>query len=301
MNDAIAVGVDAGGTSTVAALSRGGRFERVTRGGPANASSQGVAAAAGTILETIRELSGAEQPQALYLAAAGAGNAETAGALEDALHAAFPAARLTVADDARCALRAAIPDGPGAVLIAGTGSVAYAENGEARVRVGGAGYLLGDEGSAFAIGLGALKLLARVYDARAECDETTAFAARAFEAQDRASLLAALYRIPLDVAKVASLAPSVIAFAGKGNRAATKLVQNAAQDLGELVKAAVRQAGLMQASPAIAFAGGLLRENSLLSFLLETRVQGDLPGASIVRLRGEPAHAALRFAEAMLE
>ncbi|MGP6191239.1 MAG: BadF/BadG/BcrA/BcrD ATPase family protein [Vulcanimicrobiaceae bacterium] len=299
MNDAIAVGVDAGGTSTVAALSRGGR-ENVARGGPANASSRGAAAAARTIVETVRELAGCEQPAAIYVAAAGAGNAATAQVLEDALQAAFPTARLAVDDDTRCALRAAIPEGPGAVLIAGTGSVAYAESGDARVRVGGAGYLLGDEGSAFAIGLAALKLLSRVYDERAPGDETTALAARAFDAPDRAALLAAVYGVPLEVAKVASLAPSIIAFAGKGNRAASKIVQATAQDLGELIRAALRGAGLTQASPAIAFAGGLLRENSLLSFLLETRVQGDIPGASIVRLREEPVHAALRFAEAML-
>ena len=99
---------------------------------------------------------------------------------------------------------------------------------------------------------------------------------------------------------MAALAPSVVALADTGDRTATKIVQTAAQDLGELVKAAIRQAELLQASPAIAFAGGLLRENSLLSFLLETRVLGDVPGATIVRLREEPAHAALRFAEAML-
>jgi N-acetylglucosamine kinase-like BadF-type ATPase len=300
MNDAIAVGVDAGGTSTVAALSRGGHFERVTRGGPANASSRGIDAAALTIRETVRELTGVEQPEALYVAAAGAGSGETAVALEASLRAAFPAARLAVDDDTRCALRAAIPEGPGAVLIAGTGSVAYAENGETRVRAGGAGYLLGDEGSAFALGLAALKLLVRTYDGRATADETTALAERAFAAHDRASLLAAIYAGPLDVAQVAALAPSVVAFAGKGNRAATKLVQSAAQDLGELVKAVLARAGLLSASPAIAFAGGLLRENSLLSFLLETRVQGDVPGASIVRLRDEPVRAALRFAEALL-
>ncbi|MFZ1124038.1 MAG: BadF/BadG/BcrA/BcrD ATPase family protein [Candidatus Baltobacteraceae bacterium] len=300
MTDALAAGVDAGGTSTVAAVSRGGSFERLARGGPANATSRGPAAAAQTILETLRELIGAERPAALYVAAAGAGSAPTAAALEAALRAAFPGTRLAVEDDTRCALRAAIPSGPGAVLIAGTGSVAYAENGATRVRVGGAGHLLGDEGSAFAIGLAALKLLARVYDGRIEAEATTALAAQAFAAPDRPALLAALYRPPLDVARIASLAPGVVALADEGNRAAAKLVQGAARDLAELLEAAVRRAGLAQSSPALAFSGGLLRENSMLSFLLETRVQGEIPGASIVRLREEPVRAALRFAEALL-
>jgi N-acetylglucosamine kinase-like BadF-type ATPase len=220
--------------------------------------------------------------------------------LTGALAAAFPTTeRIAVEDDARAALRAVIPEGPGVVLVAGTGSVAYGENGDIRVRTGGAGYVLGDEGSGFAIGLAALKLLARTFDGRAKPDETTALAARAFDAEDRDALFGAIYRERLDVARVAGLAPSIIAFAGKGNRASTKIVQSAALELGDLLRSAVQQCGLADASPVVGFSGGLLRENSLLSFLLETRVTNEIPGASVLRARDEPARAALRFAEGL--
>jgi len=300
MGERIAVGVDAGGTATVAALSRDGVYESSVRGGPANPTSLGVPAAAAEIAATVRELVEDLDPATLFVAAAGAGREAVRAALEAALRAAFPqTSGVSVEDDTRVALRAAIPEGPGAVLVAGTGSVAFAERGETRVRAGGAGYLLGDEGSAFALGFAAVRLLARVYDGRAADDETARLAARALDAHDRDALLAAVYGAPLDVARIAALAPSILAFAGKGNRASTKLVQGAAGDLAELLLGVVRRAGLADASPALAFAGGLLRENSLLSFLLETRVTNDVPGASIVRLRDEPARAALRFAEAL--
>ena len=206
---------------------------------------------------------------------------------------------LAVEDDLRIALRAAIPQGPGVVLIAGTGSVAYAEHGDKHVRVGGDGYVLGDEGSAYAIGLAALKLLARTFDGRAKPDETTALVARHFNVEDRDGLLDAIYNAPRDVAFVAALAPSILGFAGKGNRASTKIVQGAAQELGDLIRHAVRESGLSDASPTIAFAGGLLRENSLLSFLLETRTVNETAGAAIVRSSEEPVRAALRFAESL--
>jgi N-acetylglucosamine kinase-like BadF-type ATPase len=301
MNDRLAVGVDAGGTSTVAAASQGGKPGSVVRGAPANPSSIGCERSAANIAATVREATGGEAPAALYVGAAGAGSAEVARRLETALREAFPETQyLTVTGDVECALRAAIPEGPGIVLIAGTGSVAYAENGAKRVRAGGYGYLAGDEGSAFAIGFAAVKLLARTYDGRAHADETTALAARALDCSDRDSLLAALYAAPIEVAKIAALAPSIVGFAGKGNRASTRIVQGAALELGDLLRNAALQAGLAEASPAIAFAGGLLRENSLLSFLLENRVTNEIPGAAIVRLRDEPASAALHFAEAML-
>jgi N-acetylglucosamine kinase-like BadF-type ATPase len=221
--------------------------------------------------------------------------------LERALRLSFPKTKhFSVAGDVESALRAALPAGPGIVLIAGTGSVAYAENGERRARVGGFGYLAGDEGSAFAIGLAAAKLLARAFDGRARADETTGLVERVLACNDRDGLIAALYERPLDVPKIAAMAPSIIGFAGKGNGASTKIVQAAAHELGDLVRAAAQQTDLADGSPPVAFAGGLLRANSLLTAVLETHVTNELPGAAIVRLREEPVRAALRFAETML-
>lgn len=297
----LAIGVDAGGTSTVAASSVDGSFETSVRGEPANASSRGTARACDAIVATIRAIARARTPAAIFIAAAGAGRDDVREPILAAVRAAYPTlgARAIVEDDTRVALRAGIAHGPGVVVIAGTGSVAYAENGERRARVGGAGYLLGDEGSAFAIGMAALRLLARTYDARARADETTALVERTLGADSRETLLAATYGAPLDVARIASLAPTIVAFAGKGNRASTKIVQGAALELGDLVRAAIAQTGLAEESPGIVFSGGLLRENTLLSFLLETRVNNETPGAYVVRSRDEPARAALAFAEAI--
>jgi len=301
MNDLIAVGVDAGGTATVAALSRGGRLQSTARGGPANPSSLGTFAAAAEIAAAVREVTAGATAHALFVAAAGAGRDSAREDLLASLRLTFPQIRhVAVEDDTRVALRAALPDGPGIAIIAGTGSVAYAENGPTRVRIGGSGYVLGDEGSAFAIGLAAVRMLARVYDGRATADETTEFVARAFDALDRDALLDAVYGAPMDVPRIAALAPNVLALAGKGDRTSTKIVQTAAQDLGELARAAARQSGMQEASPTVVFAGGLLRENSLLSFLLETRITNEIPGAAVMHLRDEPARAALRFAEALL-
>lgn len=305
MQQRIAVGVDAGGTSTVAALARGATFERCVTGEPANASSRGVAVAAAAIVNTVRAVCAGEVPDAIVVGAAGAGRSSIANKIAEALRGEFPAlTALSIGDDARIALRASIPDDAGVVLVAGTGSVAYAENGERRARVGGAGYLLGDEGSAFAIGFSAVRLLVRAFDGRVRSDETTELVKRTFACADRDQLLETIYGTQmLDVARIAALAPSIIAFAGKGNRAATKIVQVAAGELADLVKAAAVQVGLADASPPVALAGGLFRENSLLSLLVETRLTGDIPGAQVVRQRSvggdEAARAALIIAQSL--
>jgi N-acetylglucosamine kinase-like BadF-type ATPase len=293
----ICVGVDAGGTSTVAALSKDGAYVREARGGAANATTIGIDDAADVIIKVIREVLHGETPDAVYAGAAGAGRARVAEGLRELVALAFRGANVVVADDTAIALRAAISDGDGAVLIAGTGSSAYAEHGERAQRVGGLGHLAGDEGSAFWIGMQAVKLYGRVLDGRANRDETTDLVARVLDAPDRERFISALYDAAVQPAKIAAMAPSIVAFADKGNRASTKIVQQAAQELGDLLKSALRAVDLLDKSPAIAFAGGLLRENSLLSFLLETRLIGDIPGLAVVKGGDEPVRGALRLAE----
>jgi N-acetylglucosamine kinase-like BadF-type ATPase len=299
MDEVVAVGVDAGGTSTRALVSCNGEPAGEAQGPGANATTLGVDDAADAILTVVRKALAHRKPAAVVVGAAGAGRAAVADELAALIGSAFPDGRVSVGDDAAIALRAAIPRGPGVVLIAGTGSIAYAENGAHRARVGGLGYLAGDEGSAYAIGLAAVRLYGRVLDGRARSDETTDLVARTLQAPDRDAYLAALYDPPPAPATIAALAPPVLAFAGKGNRAAAKIVQQAALDLGDLVKSAARAAGLLEASPAVALGGGLLAENSLLTFLLETRIVGDLPGASILRGGDPPVAGALRLAEAI--
>jgi N-acetylglucosamine kinase-like BadF-type ATPase len=293
----ICIGIDAGGTSTNVALSKDGALVRETSATAANATTIGIDGAADVIIGAIRRVAEGAQPSAVYVGAAGAGRARIADGLQERITAVFAGAKVVVEDDTAIALRAAIPDGDGAVLIAGTGSIAYAVHGERMCRTGGLGYLAGDEGSAFWIGMQAMKLYGRVLDGRANRDETTDLVARALDAPDRERYLAVLYDAPVQPATIASLAPSIVAFAGKGNRASTKIVQQAAQELGDLLRAALKAVDLNDASPVVAFAGGLLRENSLLSFLLETRLIGDVAGMTIVKGGDEPARAALRLAE----
>jgi glucosamine kinase len=63
------------------------------------------------------------------------------------------------------ALEAAFDTGPGVVVIAGTGSIAYGRNQQgATVRAGGLGFAIGDEGSAHWIGRAAVSAVLRAHD-----------------------------------------------------------------------------------------------------------------------------------------
>jgi N-acetylglucosamine kinase-like BadF-type ATPase len=294
----VVVGVDAGGTATAIAVGGAGEIREI-EGPGANATTLGVDDAADAIVTQVRRALERERVAAIAIGATGAGRPEIAETLRSLVAAAFPHARVVVAHDAAIALRASIPAGPGLVLVAGTGSVAYAENGERRVLVGGLGHVAGDEGSGFAIGMAAVRFYGRILDGRARADALGEVVGRELGAASRDRYLQAIYEGPLPIVRIAALAPQVIALASAGERSATRIVQEAAKELGDLTKSAAVQAGLVDAAPAVAFAGGVLRENSLLTFLLETRIVGDLPGAAIVRGGASAALGALRIAAAL--
>src|SRR5260221_13719645 len=144
----VTIGVDAGGSKTIAALALDGEIVRTVGGPGANPTTLGIDDAADVILRTIRDAAQHHGPEAIYVGAAGAGRAAVARELQGLVAAGYPQAAVHVGDDVEIALRAAIPRGPGIVLIAGTGSVALGaeETGDRLQRVGGLGYLLGGEG-----------------------------------------------------------------------------------------------------------------------------------------------------------
>lgn len=158
MSSSRLLGLDAGGTATRAVLVSGGdvvaRFEE----GPLNLLLHDDAFERLVLL--IRE-SGAT---AAGLGLAGLRGHDAALALEARLRAAT-GADVAVGDDTEAALLGAFRGGPGIVVIAGTGTNAFGRDAQGRAaRVGGHGFLLGDEGGAYWIANQALRVALHSHD-----------------------------------------------------------------------------------------------------------------------------------------
>ena len=291
----VIVGVDAGGTSIECAIAFGG--ETIVRAGDAaNVRTTGIEGAAERIAATVRAGLRAEMFDALTVGAAGAGDPAVASALEAALRRFFPSGAIAVCDDAEIALRAAVPEGDAAALIAGTGSIAYAQIDGRAHRAGGYGYLLGDEGSGFSIGRAALAAMLRWYDGRAAHAELFDAIAARMQVQDAQTLLGRVYGEGDAVPAVASIAPLVLDRASAGERLATKIVQTAALELVDLVKSLAHRGGFQTQELPLVFCGGLFTGNSLLSYLVETRLLADLPLLGPVKSPPPPVQGALELA-----
>ncbi len=169
----------------------------------------------------------------------------------------FAARTVRYCHDATAALAGAIDKRPAGVVIAGTGSAAYAEGtGGDTVRAGGYGHLFGDAGGGFAIARAALAEAMESAD-RGVPTDLGAAALPYFDVPDLRTLAheVSLHRIGRP--QIAGFARVVLDAARFGDPAAAAIVEEAAAAIARLARAiADRLAAPGQPMP-IAFVGGV--------------------------------------------
>lgn len=205
----------------------------------------------------------------------------------------LPAERVALVHDSAAAHAGALHGSPGVVVIAGTGSVGYAVN-EAGLgaRVGGWGYLFGDEGSAFWLARSALGAIM----SDSEGHEPSSLARTALEHFRRPSLRAlarAFYAGEITRTELATFAVPLIAAAVRGDAEGVYWVREAAEQLALLAYAAAGRAGL--GDHDVAFVGGLMRE-PLMRERVARSVRQISPQARLVEAKHDAAVGALLLA-----
>lgn len=272
------VGVDGGGTRTrLVLLDDAGRvLERSTAPATGIDELRSAAESAHRVATAVRELlarsshrtGAAPRVGALWCGLAGAGTTPVQLAFEHALALEDLADRVGVGTDVEAAFEHAFGSEPGWLLVAGTGSVAWARErtGDA-IRVGGWGREFGDEGSAFDLGRQAILAVLRGADGR---DDEPGFAPALQDATgcaDGAALATWARARPKH--DIAALAPLVTHAADRGDARALELVDEALQALEAHVSALDRRAP----RAPLALAGALVDPGGPLRSLLEARLR----------------------------
>jgi glucosamine kinase len=255
-------GVDGGGTRTTLALADDEGRVLARRVGPAGlVDPRRPAATAEMLAILVREAMDAaavgEKPVALCAGLAGVGNESERRQVEAALSASAVAERVRVTSDGEVALEGALGGGPGVLLIAGTGSVAYARAEDGRVeRCGGWGMVVGDEGSAYALGRNGLTAALRAADGRGPRTRLLPLFLEALE-------LAGPRAVPpwagrAEKADVAALAVHVVGAAEAGDEVALRVVEREARELACHALALARRLGPWSGAIPAVFHGGAL-------------------------------------------
>ena len=299
---AIVIGVDGGGTKTrvVVADEKGQWIGDVE--GPGSAVRPGQAEHSADVIATlvVDALRSCEMthvvPKVLCVGVAGVGRDPERQALWQALVSRDLAEEIVVHADASVALDDAFGDGPGVLLIAGTGSVAFGRGPTGTLdRAGGWGPVFGDEGGGAWIGRRALSVVSAASDGREPETALTGAILTAAQVDSVDALIA--WAASATPATLASLAPVVQRTAEAGDLRANAIITLATEELVLHVRALARRLfGDERAALTVALAGGLMAKGSVLRRRVEHRLKSAVPGAQIRSEEVNPARGAVRGA-----
>jgi N-acetylmuramic acid 6-phosphate etherase len=266
----LVLGIDGGGTHTVALLAAVDPSEPVRwrvlgrgRSGPSNVQAVGLGAATRALAEAVeRAFQDAgrlrEPVAAACLGLAGAGRAEEQALVRGWAEAERLAGVVEVMGDAPLLLAAGTPGGWGIALVAGTGSMCWGQAPDGRTaRAGGWGPLLGDEGSAYALVLSALRAITAAADGRAPATALSEQLLSAMGLPHTHALVAAVHGGAWDRARLAGLAALVLDTATRGDAVAAAILRTGARELAAAVRAVIAQLDLPRTGFPLALAGGL--------------------------------------------
>jgi N-acetylglucosamine kinase-like BadF-type ATPase len=299
------LGVDGGASSTICAVcSDDGAVLGIGRGGPSNhilapGGRERARGAVGAALETAlraANLAAVEFRAAQFGMTGITAGTDRARAFAEVVGEVLRARTARVDNDSAIALAGALACGPGVMVIAGTGSVALGLDPAGReARVGGWGYIFGDDGSAFALGRAGVHA---ALHARDGTGPETVLVDRIPPAigMDVQAIPMAFYEGRLDRAQVASLSPVVTAAATAGDVVARRLVDRAATSLADLVAAVIRRLTWPEGATPVAPVGGVFDAGPIVFKPLRLALAAAAPGAVLVPPRYEPAAGALLLA-----
>jgi len=298
----VIAGVDGGGTRTTVALATvsGGALTRVS--GPAGiVDPRHPEKSAHLVAELVRMAAaqtGGSLPVASICAGlAGVGSEPERLAVQRQLELAGVAERVEVVGDGQIALEGALAGGPGILLIAGTGSIAWGRGPDGRAaRTGGWGMVLGDEGSGFAIARAGLSAALRAVDGRGRPTTLEASLMAAAGVGDPSGLPPWAGRA--SKAEIAALARKVLEAAEAGDPVAGEIVATQAMEAALHVRALATRLGPWPGRVPTVFHGGVLGRPSYAE-QVEAALTTYTPGFEVRAPAADAVSGALSRARAL--
>lgn len=204
---------------------------------------------------------------------------------------------VTVVPDYVTNLAGASGGEPGVVLIAGGGAIGYGVTADGREAIaGGFGYLLGDEGSAFNIGLKAIAAAARAADKRAEPTALQAIVEEHFAIPVMKEITRIVYRAGFSRDRISLLSPQVAAAAEAGDGQARAIMQYAGEELALTALGVIRQLFAPGDPVGVYLTGGVFKAGVVLRDPFQTTLIEGWQTAEAFEPRFPPAVGGLILA-----
>ncbi|BDI31287.1 N-acetylmuramic acid/N-acetylglucosamine kinase [Capsulimonas corticalis] len=294
----LVLGIDGGGTKVLARIAdETGATLGEGASGACSISAMPVAeafASARAACEAALAGRSASEVTAVCACVAGFSVVENRYAFQALLAEWFSHAHVIVEGDFVAAFTGATAGAPGIIVIAGTGQVAYGENGAASHKAGGYGYLIDDSGSGYGVGRAALAAVLKAADGLGERTILTE------RIQDVVGLgapeiIAAVYGGALDRVRIASLSKVVADAANDdGDHVSQRILMQAGGALAQIAEAVSRKIFTADDPPfPIVPIGSLWRAGDYLKNVFVRSAHRFAPQATIIEPLEPPVQGAV--------
>jgi len=203
--------------------------------------------------------------------------------------------RLLVENDCLSALLGSTQNKAGVLLIAGTGSIVFAHDGNNRiVRSGGWGHRFGDEGSGYWIGKQAIESVLKMQDGRGENTLLAKLVLEKFDFTKIEELYNWAYSDAYSVDDVGAIATTVDEAFRLGDPVSKRILERAAEELLLLVHTAIENAGIQQSEIDLILQGGVFQHNHYIKNQVRNRILLSFPKVNMITTTEEPIQSIIK-------
>jgi N-acetylglucosamine kinase-like BadF-type ATPase len=202
-------------------------------------------------------------------------------------------ANIVICNDALIALVGGIGHDVGIVVAVGTGSIVFGRNSQGNIkRVGGWGYILGDEGSAYKIAAAGMNAALKSYDGREMPTSLIESFKQHLGLESIEDLIEVIYRRGWGVKQIAALAPIVDLAAASGDEVANHIIDNAVQELIKATSTVIDAIFSHDSILEVVTAGSVWRGRCKIHERFTTSIVKKFPNIKVIFPRYEPAYGA---------
>ena len=291
------LGIDGGGTKTEFALADNeGQIIRSLLLGTSNPSDIGIHATLEVLRAGISEICAhiSKKSVSLFAGLAGGSTDGVSEQIQQFLNS-FGFAKVAHGSDAKSAVAAGLGKQDGVAVIMGTGSVAFAQHSGKQTRVGGYGYLLGDEGSGFSFGRDALLTALQFEDGSGEASAIVDLVKAHCQSQNVLEKLGSFYEGGKRI--IADYARCVFEAYRMGDRIAETIVNQNLKAVAKMVRGAANRLPKNNIPVPVVLCGGLAcAEGNVIIPILERILSEDSKKYEISICRHSMIYGALTLA-----
>lgn len=198
---------------------------------------------------------------------------------------------ITMDSDVYIGLEAMRCDGSAAMVISGTGSMAAGRLPDGSIiHTGGWGYILGDEGSGYAMALDAIKAAICGYEGSSQKTALTQAVLDYFKITDMQELIDIFYNPPLPRSEIAKFAPIFTECAKNGDETAVSILKNHARQLADTVSALLVR---MPEGTPLGLWGGIMKNCKDFREEFSALIKQKFPATKIAVLEYAPEYGAV--------